>query len=194
MKINAIIPVKSLANGKTRLAGFLDDADRMALNASLLDHALDLASAFPGLSNTIVISADDRVLDIARSRGAVALRETGGGLNPALTEAMTTGRNNGARAVLVLPTDLPIATAEDLLALATSGHDVAIASDRRGRGTNALCVPTSNGFTFRFGDGSFAAHMEEAHLSGLSVHILHRPNLSFDIDTPDDYRFWRDMH
>ena len=41
MKINAIIPVKSLANGKTRLAGFLDDADRMALNASLLDHTLD---------------------------------------------------------------------------------------------------------------------------------------------------------
>lgn len=194
MKINVIIPVKSLTNGKTRLAGILDDDDRAELNASLLDHALDLAAAFPGLSNTIVISADNRVLDIAKSRGAVALRETGGGLNSALTEAMTTARNNGARAVLVLPTDLPIATAEDLLALATTGHDVAIAADRRGIGTNALCVPTSNGFTFRFGGDSFKAHMEEAHLSGLSAHIMHRPNLSFDIDTPDDYRFWRAMH
>ncbi len=194
MKINAVIPVKSLAHGKTRLAGFLDDADRAALNASLLDHALDLAEVFPGLSNTIVVSADKRVLEIAKSRGALGLRETGNGLNPAISQGMTAARNNRARAILVLPTDLPIATAEDLLALAGGPPGITIAADRRGIGTNALCVPTSEDFTFRFGDDSFKAHLEEAQLSGLSAHIVHRPNLSFDIDTPDDYRHWKAMH
>ena len=194
MKINAVIPVKSLAHGKTRLAGFLDDADRAALNASLLDHALDLAEVFPGLSNTIVVSADKRVLEIAKSRGALGLRETNSGLNPAIELGMTAARNNRARAILVLPTDLPIATAEDLLALVGGPPGMTIAADRRGFGTNALCVPTSEDFTFRFGDDSFVAHLEEAQLSGLSAHIVHRPNLSFDIDTPDDYRHWKAMH
>jgi 2-phospho-L-lactate/phosphoenolpyruvate guanylyltransferase len=194
MKINAVIPVKSLTHGKTRLAGFLDDGTRTDLNAELLDHALDLASAFPGISNTIVVSADNRVLDIAKARGAVALAETGDGLNPALTQAMSVARNNKARAVMILPIDLPIATAEDLIALATTGHDMAIAADRRGVGTNALCVPTAEDFTFHFGESSFAAHMEEARISGLSAHIMHRPNLGFDIDTPDDYRRWRELH
>lgn len=193
MNINAIIPVKSLAHGKTRLAGLLDDAERTELNAALLDHALDLAAAFPGLCNTIVVSADSRVLEIAKSRGAVALRESGNGLNAALAQALTAARNNKARRVLVLPTDLPLATADDLLALAGTDHDMAIAADRRGVGTNALSVPTAEGFTFRFGDDSFKAHLEEAHITGLSAHILHRPNLGFDIDTPDDYRRWRAM-
>ncbi len=193
MNINAVIPVKSLTHGKTRLAGFLDDDARTDLNVQLLDHALDLAAVFPGISNTIVVSADDRVLSVARARGAVALPENGGGLNPALTQAMSVARNNKARSILVLPTDLPIATAEDLLALATTGHDMAIAADRRGVGTNALCVPTTEDFTFHFGEGSFVAHMEEAQISGLSAHILHRPNLGFDIDTPEDYRRWKAM-
>ena len=193
MKINAIIPVKSLARGKTRLAGFLDDADRTELNAAFLDRALALAAVFPGLNNTIVVSADDLVLDIARSRGAVALSETGEGLNPALTQAMAVARGNRARAVLVMPTDLPLATAEDLLALATTDHGMAIAADRRGVGTNALCVPTSEDFAFRFGNGSFVAHIDEARISGLNAHIAHCPNLAFDIDTPDDYRQWRAM-
>ncbi len=193
MRLNAIIPVKSLTQGKTRLAGVLDDGERMELNAAMLDHALELAAVFPGMSNTIVVSADPRVLDIAKSRGALGLRQAGDGLNPALTQAMSAARNNKARNVLVLPTDLPLATAEDLLALATTDHDMAIASDRRGIGTNALCVPTGEDFTFRFGGDSFAAHMEEAQISGLSAHILHCPNLGFDIDTPDDYRRWRDM-
>lgn len=194
MKINAIIPVKSLTQGKTRLAGFLNDGDRTELNVSLLDHALDLASAFPGLDNTIVVSADKRVLDMAKARGAMALAETDGGLNPAIQQGMAAARNNKARAVLVLPTDLPIATAEDLLALAGARNAMTIAADRRGVGTNGLYVPTAGNFTFRFGEDSFAAHLKEAQLSGLNAHIVHRPNLGFDIDTPEDYRQWRRMN
>jgi 2-phospho-L-lactate guanylyltransferase len=193
LKINAIIPVKSLTRGKTRLAELLDDGERTALNAALLDHALELAAIFPGLSNTIVISSDSRVLEIAKSHGALALRETGGGLNPALTQAMSAARNNGARTVIVLPTDLPLATAEDILALASTDHAMAIAADRRGVGTNALCVPTAEDFTFHFGEDSFAAHLAEAKISGLSAHIMHRPNLGFDIDTPEDYKRWRNI-
>jgi len=193
LKINAIIPVKSLTKGKARLAGVLDDADRTKLNSSLLDRALDLAAAFPGLNNTIVVSADKKVLKIAKSRGAQDLQETGEGLNPALTQAMTAAQENKAQAVLVLPTDIPIANAEDLLALAALRDGMTIAADRRGIGTNALYVPTSKGFTFRFGDNSFAAHLKEAQISGLNTYILQRPNLGFDIDTPEDYYRWRDM-
>lgn len=191
LKLAAIIPVKAFGAGKSRLAGILDDRERAALNAGFLDRTLDLAAIFPGLRNTFVVSADDDALDVATSRGAVALRETGPGLNAAIGQAVATARRGGATAALVLPTDLPLATAEDLLNLTAPPLGLTIAPDRRGQGTNALCLAPVEGFTFRFGENSFAAHVEEARRAGLETQIHHAPRLGFDIDTPDDYRAWR---
>lgn len=191
MKLAAIIPVKAFAEGKSRLAEILDDRERAALNTGFLDRTLDLVAAFPGISSTFVVSADDHALEAAEARGAVALRETGSGLNAAIAQAVATARLGGAKAVLVIPTDLPLATVEDLLDLTASPRGLAIAPDRRGVGTNALCLVPTEGFAFRFGEDSFTAHVDEAHRAGLATQIHHGTRLGFDIDTPDDYRSWR---
>jgi len=190
--VKAIIPVKALSEGKTRLAQILGAPAREALNIEFLDRALAITAIFPGAADTIVISADARVREIATARGATALAETGEGLNAALDEAAARARADGAEAILVTPVDLPRATAEDLLALASTGSGFAIAPDRKGRGTNGLYLAFNGGFVFRFGEDSLSAHLKEARAHGAEAFILDAPNLAFDIDTPDDYRDWRD--
>lgn len=191
MKIKAILPVKAIHQGKTRLGGMLDTGARAALCRRLLERTLDVACAFPGAADTIVVSADRRVLAAAEALGAHALGETeGDGLNAALERATRFAVTLGADAILVLPIDLPLVTAEDLLALASAGAPVAIAPDRRGAGTNALYLSPPGAIGFSFGEDSFTAHLAAARAAGLDAAIVRRANLAFDVDTPDDYRAW----
>ena len=191
MKLRAIIPVKSLHEGKGRLSAILGEDERNALNVELLDHMLSVTAAFPGPAQTIVVSPDRDVLDRAEAAGAQALLDDAGDLNGALVLAAQHAADQGADGVLIVPVDLPRSQPGDLLALASRGNGVAIVPDRRGVGTNALYVTPPTGLTFRFGDNSFVAHLEAAREAGLSTEIDTLPNLAFDIDTPDDYREWR---
>ncbi len=191
MRRKLVIPVKSLRRGKSRLAGTLSDAARESLNREFLAHALDVAASFPGLGDTIVVSPDPEALAAARARAAHTLRDPGGGLNAALHRAMAAARARGAGAALVLPTDLPWATAEDLAGIAGRGEGVVIVPDRRRAGTNALCIAPPAGFAFRFGSRSFAAHVAEARRAGRALVVADSRNLAFDVDTPADLALWR---
>ena len=191
MKLRAIIPVKSFREGKGRLSAVLGEAERNALNVELLDHMLSVTAAFPGAAQTIVVSPDRDVLDRAAAAGAQGLLDVAGDLNAALALAASHAADHGADGILIVPVDLPRSRPRDLLALASCGHGVAIAPDRRGIGTNALFVAPPTAFGFHFGDNSFLAHLAEAREAGLNAEIVNLPNLAFDIDTPDDYREWR---
>ena len=68
---------------------------------------------------------------------------------------------------------------------------VAVAPDRHRRGTNGLALDAGLDFAFRFGAGSFAAHMAEAARLGVAAQALDNPGLALDIDTPEDWRDWR---
>ena len=193
MKLRTILPVKSLREGKGRLSEILGEAERNALNVSLLDHMLAVTAAFPGAAQTIVVSPDREVLDRAEAAGAQALLDDAGGLNGALVLAARHAADQGADGILIVPVDLPRAQPGDLLALASSRNGVAIVPDRRGVGTNALFVAPPTALAFRFGDNSFPAHLAAAREAGLSTEIDTLPNLAFDIDTPDDYREWRKL-
>jgi 2-phospho-L-lactate guanylyltransferase len=75
-----------------------------------------------------------------------------------------------------------------LVAALGSGPRCVIAPDEQEQGTNALALaPPDPGF-FRFGPDSFQAHLEAAKALGAKPHILRRPGLANDLDTPDDYR------
>jgi 2-phospho-L-lactate guanylyltransferase len=191
VKLRAIIPVKSLREGKGRLSAVLDESRRYALNVELLDHTLAVASAFPGAAQTIVVSPDPDVLARAEAAGVQTLRDTVGELNGALDLAARHAADGGADGVLIVPVDLPRATPGDLLTLVSNRSGVAIVSDRRGVGTNALFVAPPTALKFRFGENSFLAHLAAAREAGFSVEIDTIPNLSFDIDTPEDFREWR---
>jgi 2-phospho-L-lactate guanylyltransferase len=85
--------------------------------------------------------------------------------------------------VTVAHADLP--NARDLsLVVGTTG--AVIVPDRRDDGTNVLTVPTSRPFPFAYGPGSFQRHLEVCNTMGLSVTVVRPPELTWDVDEPDD--------
>lgn len=191
MTVFAVIPVKPLAEGKSRLGPVLDRPGREALNRRFLARTLDIAARVPGPDRTIVVSADETVLAVARARGAIGLAEDGGsGLNGALNRARREIAALGGAAMLVLPVDLPLLAADDVRALLSSakgGASVVIAPDSADQGTNALLLAPPDALDFHFGAGSLAAHEAAARQAGMTVKLVRRPGLAFDVDTPEDY-------
>lgn len=189
MTVSAIVPVRSLADGKRRLAGAMDDAARAALNEEFLVHALALAGALAGPA--LLVSPDAAVAVHPAAADAVHVADPGLGLNAAVEAGREAARLLGAARIVVLPSDLPCARPDDVLALAGTASPVAVAPDRHRRGTNGLALDAELDFAFRFGAGSFAAHMAEAARLGVAAEAVDNPRLALDIDTPEDWRDWR---
>src|SRR5512136_513969 len=114
MTLWAIVPVKPLRIGKSRLAGVLTQDERADLNRRLLDHTLGTLTAIPEIEQVLVISRDPAALALAREHGARTVQEDGSPhLNLALTRATLLVKNYNLRGVLVVPADLPLLTRED---------------------------------------------------------------------------------
>ena len=187
----AIVPVKPLAEGKARLAGSISGSRRARLNRNFLRHILTVLAVFPGIARTIVVSRDPDARAMAEEVGARPLLETGeAALNPALDQATGEALRLGAEAVLVVPTDLPLASAGDFEALVREAGPpptIVIAPDRRGIGTNTLYAAPPGLIQYRFGTGSAASHAEAAQRVGANFRSMNIPGLAFDVDTDADY-------
>jgi len=138
-----------------------------------------------------IVTADTLLLAMMRGQGLHALHDPGGGLNAALGLACRYAADREARAVTVLPSDLPRVTTDDVKALVASigpGPGGVIAPDQQEQGTNALALAPPAPDFFRFGPDSFQAHLEAAKARGMTMRILRRPGLAQDLDTPEEYR------
>ncbi len=186
MSLFAVVPVKDLGSAKSRLSPALDSVERVDLTLHMLDHVLStLRKAC--VENVCVVSPNSAVLDTARERGASPLSQESQGLNPALEEARLWAIRQGASTLLVLPADLPLLTAPDILALLEEGKPgVGISPDKARTGTNALLLQPPDVLPFAFGPGSFEAHLRLARERGLDVSVHDLPNLAFDLDTAED--------
>ena len=103
-KVNIVVPVRSLRDGKTRLSSVLSKSDRYELSRRLLINTLSIATSVVGLSSVVVVSRCKDANDIVRSWGVRYLFEvTKGGLNPALSWASQVVSYSGIKRVLVLP-------------------------------------------------------------------------------------------
>ncbi len=186
----AIVPVKPLRRGKSRLAGVLSGEERAALNQSLFIHTLDTLKATPEIEQVLVVSRDLEALALARAHGARTVQENGAPhLNVALTRATVVARNFATQGVLVVPADLPLITPHEIRAMIERAGDppvVVIAPDRRRSGTNALLVSPVGLIPYRFGPGSFERHSESAWMAGARLEICDLPSLALDIDLPED--------
>ena len=183
-----VIPVKSLREGKTRLASALDPVQRREFMDRLLVHTLEQATEFPGLERTLVVSACSETRTRATALGAHVMNEIGHGLNAALKLAHASIQQRGATQMLVVPCDLPLLRSEDLryLSRKAMSEDIAIAPDRGKRGTNGLCFDSSLDFSFEFGPDSYARHKHNARRLQREHTAAISPGLAFDVDTPDD--------
>src|SRR5512136_3358524 len=144
MTLWAIVPVKPLRFGKSRLAAMLTPDERTDLNRRLLAHTLDTLTAIPEIEQVLVISRDQAALALAREHGARTVQESGAPqLNIALARATIVAKNYATRGVLIVPADLPLITPEDVRVMLNRAKEppvVVVAPDRRRDGTNALLV------------------------------------------------------
>ena len=197
MTLWAIVPVKPLRRGKSRLAGTLTEDERTVLNQELLEHTLKILSTLKELDQVLVVSRDPHALTIARNHGARTVQEDGQPhLNTALARATVMAQVHSIRGILVLPADLPLLTADDVRALidrAAKPPVVVIAPDRHGKGTNALLMVPAGQIEYDFGEGSFQRHCDRAKKSGARLEIVELPSLGLDLDLPEDLEMIRKL-
>lgn len=210
----AIIPVKPLRYGKSRLAHILRPEERAELTVRMLRRALRVLNEVAGIYCCLVISRDPAALKIGRQFGAYTYAEgEKQDLNLALTRGTHIAAAQGATGTLIIPADLPLITVEDVeMMLANvvpsivpspardhsngsiSFHQpraIAICPDRNEDGTNALFVSPPIGFEFKYGEKSFRRHLREAERLGMQARIIHAPGLKFDLDTEEDlHAYW----
>ena len=75
MTLWAIIPVKPLRRGKSRLSGVLSLIEaRTALNHYLLSNTLEILASVPEIEYSLVVSRDPEALTIASGYGARTVR------------------------------------------------------------------------------------------------------------------------
>jgi 2-phospho-L-lactate guanylyltransferase len=221
MDVRAIIPVKSLAASKGRLAHLLSQEQRVQLMQVLLQHVLTVVEEAPAIAQTVVISGDSQVRRIAEGYGAQVLAEPmPADLNSAVTIAADQAARQGARAILVMPADLPFVSVSDIELMVAAGREdwdengstgyvtaqefvpslhhraaarplVAICGDRHDQGTNGLLLRPVADFTFRYGPHSLQLHIAEALARDYQLRLVNAPGLRFDLDTEAD---WRRFH
>ncbi|HIQ09742.1 MAG TPA: 2-phospho-L-lactate guanylyltransferase [Anaerolineaceae bacterium] len=197
MGVWAIVPVKPLRRGKSRLASVLSATERALLNQNLLLRTLQVLSQVEEIEQVLVVSRDSGALALARRHGARTLQERGDSrLNLALRHATTLLQMYHVGVMMILPADLPLLEADDVRALlAAVGHppSVVLAPDRHGEGTNALVVAPPGLMPYQYGPGSFARHVAAAREAGVEPRIVERQGLAWDLDWPEDLEALRAM-
>jgi 2-phospho-L-lactate/phosphoenolpyruvate guanylyltransferase len=193
MKVTALIPVKGFRNAKQRLSAILNSAQREALAESMFRDVLHQVLRARGLFETVVVTGDDKVAQIAGSLGARVLWENAEtGETDAVDFARTSLKNAGCEAVLIVPGDMPLVRSADIelvleqlpagqiapFALLVPSHDRL--------GTNALLLAPPDIIKLRFGYDSFSYHLSQVSVQRLPVRSFDNKRIALDIDEPRD--------
>lgn len=199
----AVLPVKAWSEAKRRLSPVLSAAEREDLARSMLGDVLAAVAAAPDVTGTLAVTADREAANYLEDAGCEVLAEPRRGLNRALDTAADELRGRSASTMLVLPIDLPLIGAERLGELCAhhlkrlpaaasrapasdSRTAVTVVPDRFRSGTNALLCSPPGCIPFRFGDGSFRAHLHEAERRAIRPVSLEPEGFGLDVDHPDD--------
>lgn len=197
MTLWAIVPVKPLRRGKSRLSGVLSEDERTALNHSMLVNTIKTLKAVPEIDVILVVSRDPSALSLAREYEARTVLEDGSPeLNTALRRASMVAQTYQAHEILVMPADLPLITAQDVQKfISHSGNppEVIIAPDRRRDGTNALYINPANLIDFCYGAGSFNIHLEQAKKANARIDIVDHDAFALDLDLPEDLDYLHEL-
>lgn len=190
MSLWAIVPVKSLRRGKSRLAGVLTDEERSALNQDLLIKTLMCLKTIQKIDQILVISYDPEALAKARELDVMTVQEgSKTNINNALRRATVAANAYNASKVLIIPADLPFidkGEMESFLAQEGEPPEIIISSDRHSEGTNALFINPIGILEYNFGPWSFRKHIEQAERKKIKVKIKNMESLTFDLDVPED--------
>ena len=184
-----LVPMKPLADCKTRLSRVMTVPDREDLTMGMLRRVL-LAIRGAGADPFWVVGGDDRIRNMARTFGANWMEDLGRNLNDTITKSFENARLRGVSA-LYLPGDLPFIKPSDIHQLIRSAqhqHNITLSPARRDGGTNAILVPYDLIPYFRpeLGNNSFRKHVATAARMGVSVAFYYSSGMGFDLDDGSD--------
>ena len=190
----AIIPMKPLSEGKSRLGQTLSADQRADLALGMLRRVIT-AIKEASVTNVWVVGGDDRVQNVTRELGGEWLEELGKDLNDTLGKAFDLVFEQG-KSALFLAGDLPFLKAADIHSMLQSSRrqgNITLAPARRDGGTNAMLVPNGVQFRPELGQRSFMKHLKQAAVLETSVAINYSPGLGFDLDVVDDLETFQHM-
>ena len=185
-KTVAVIPVKRFSEAKSRLAGSLTPEQRAGLAEEMLHHVLETLRESGVIAEIAVVSPDP---EISLPAWVTLLHQATTGLNAGLWQGREWAMASGAEALLVLLSDLPMLSPEDITSIARLGAEegtVVLAPDRHGQGTNAMFAHPPSLARFAFGVSSFGKHRTLATEVGARVLEYLSPGTTVDVDTPED--------
>ena len=190
--LRTIVPMKPLAEAKTRLWDDLPPLERQAVVLLMLERVVAAAVSATTRGACVVVGGDAVVREVAEASGARWAPDSADGLNAALWAAMQAAYVDGAAAALFLPGDLPLVLDDDVRALvaASDGYaaTVCVRASSDG-GTNALLQPAGTAFEPLLGERSFEKHCEAAAAAGVPLVTPDLPRVAFDLDTRADYEW-----
>jgi 2-phospho-L-lactate guanylyltransferase len=188
-RIWAVVPVKSFARAKARLAPLLDGDQRQELARAMLEDVLAALRQVDELSGILLVSGDASARDIAAAHGVKSVDDpVEEGPNAAIRLALPILRAAQADAMVVIPCDIPAIEAADLWRILRILRDASVVLVRavRDGGTNLLGCSPIDALEPCFGAKSFVRHVQAAQSAGLELHICAARSLMYDIDQPED--------
>ena len=190
--ICGLLPVKSPSGALQRLQAVLSPPERARLAGAMYREMLEKMMAVERFDRLVVASNDKSVLGHARRAGACVLEESGQNSHSRSADwAAARCLEMGARTLVFVPIDVPLATSGELDSLAAAGRQLGdpgliIVPSQDGSGTNALVRTPPGVVTSCFGTGSFEAHIAQAKEKAVPVEVRRPPGIVFDVDTPED--------
>ena len=181
-----LVPLKPLAEAKSRFRVAYDDETRAALVRAMLTDVLDaVRAAHEG--PLLLVTADAAFGELAARFDARRIEDRAHDYNGAVAAALHTEAVRDAGAALVLPADLPRATPGDIVCVLEALHtaEVVLVPAHDG-GTGALGLRPPDAIAPAFGPDSAAAHREAARAAARRFEEIDCPSLAFDVDTPSD--------
>ena len=179
MRAAVLVPVKRFTAAKGRLSGVLRNAERARLAEWMATGVLEAVADLP----TFVACDDDEVREWALARGAEVLWGPGLGLNGAVDDGVARIAAAGHDHLIVTHADLP--RPWHLPEVLVEGC-ITLVPDARHDGTNVMSFPASSPIGAAYGAGSFSRHLLQAEASAVGHVVRDDPDLSLDVDTPDD--------
>lgn len=188
--IAAVVPVKRLGGGKSRLRPGLTGEALEQLTLAMLEDVIATLRASPELGAVAVVTEDEAIARAARTWGARAFVRTDPGLNASIEAASAALAAEGASAVIVVLGDVPGIAPGDVGALVAAqdalGARAVVLAPARDGGTAALLRAPHDVIPAAFGPESAARHRALAAERGVALRVLELPGCATDLDRPED--------
>jgi len=179
VRVALIVPVKSFAIAKGRLATALSEDERAHLAKECASRVLAAGTPWP----TYVVCDDLEVAQWATEHGAHVVHCDEPGIDAAVRTGCEQARIDGAEHVVIAHSDLPLAMHFDHL---ITPDTITFVPDRHLDGTNVIAMPAHSRFNTAYGPGSYARHIDIARTLQLTYRFVLDDDLALDLDTADD--------